>query len=311
MRILIFMLLFIALLDDFVANEKPLYCQINGATQFPAFRQKAIDWGLVRGDSTFAMRNWAHRDSYQKCLFPLIPYSATTISSATLTYEKPLQNGHLLGTDHLGRDVAAGIIHGFSVALYIGVGTTLLSLLLGISLGATAGYFGSWWDIIIMRIIEVKRTVPSLLWLLSILAIFSKFTIWSIILVLGILSWSGVALFARSEMLKVKTNDYINAAQAVGLSTWQIFWRHALPNGLTTIYILAASLVSDMILAESALSFLGLGLSANTVTWGSMLHQAQSNISAWWLALFPGLCIFGVVILCNLGAERLRKAYAK
>ena len=116
-----------------------------------------------------------------------------------------------------------------------------------------------------------------------------------------------IALLIRGEFLKIKNLEYITAAKALGLSDWKILFRHALPNAVTPVIVLAASMVSGMILTESSLSFLGIGLPVEQITWGSLLRQAEQNTSAWWLAAFPGLCIFAVVVIFNQLAENLRK----
>ncbi len=162
-------------------------------------------------------------------------------------------------------------------------------------------------DTLIMQLITIKRSIPSLFLILVLVAILSKCTVLQLIFILGGLSWMTVALFVRGELLKIKTQDYMTATTSLGLSDTRTFFYHALPNISNPILILAATLVTSSILAESSLSFLGIGLPLEEITWGSLLHQAQSNFSAWWLAVFPGLSIFVVVILFNRWAEFLRK----
>ena len=162
-------------------------------------------------------------------------------------------------------------------------------------------------DTFISRMIAIKRSIPSLVFIFIFVAILTKCSIGHLILILGSLSWMNIALLIRGEFLKIKNLEYITAAKALGLSDWKILFRHALPNAVTPVIVLAASMVSGMILTESSLSFLGIGLPVEQITWGSLLKQAEQNTSAWWLAVFPGLCIFAVVVIFNQLAENLRK----
>jgi peptide/nickel transport system permease protein len=296
----------IALLGDFIANEKPLYCKVQGKTQFPAFRQKAVDWHLAQADSSISARNWLIFNEYESVIKAPIPFSAGTLDSNDASLKAPFESNHWLGTDRLGRDLLAGLIHGCGIAFWIGLGATLLATILGILLGGIAGFLGGFWDTVILKIIEIKQTIPSIFWILTLSAVLNRCTIFHIILIIGGLAWTTIALLMRSALQKVKTEDYITAAKTLGLSQWQIFFKHALPNSLSPIYVAASFLVTAAILTEAALSFLGIGLPFEEVTWGSILHQGQSDMSAWWLLFFPGFCIFLVVILVNSFGERLR-----
>lgn len=162
-------------------------------------------------------------------------------------------------------------------------------------------------DSIVSGLINVKRSIPNIIVIFILVAILQKCSIVHLILILGSLSWMNFALLVRGEFLKIKNLEYIVAAKSLGSSENQILFRHALPNVVLPAIILAASMVSNAILAESSLSFLGIGLPIEQMTWGSLLRQAENNISAWWLAIFPGFCIFIVVIIFNKLAENLRK----
>ncbi len=162
-------------------------------------------------------------------------------------------------------------------------------------------------DSIISGLINTKRSIPSIIVIFILVAILQKCSILHLILILGSLGWMNFALLIRGEFLKINNLEYIVAAKSLGFSQGQILFRHALPNVILPTIISAASMVSNAILAESSLSFLGIGLPIEQVTWGSLLRQAENNISAWWLAVFPGLCIFIVVVIFNKLAENLRK----
>ncbi|MCS6934525.1 MAG: ABC transporter permease [Chitinophagales bacterium] len=163
-------------------------------------------------------------------------------------------------------------------------------------------------DILISRLIEVKVSVPTLLLILSICAIMSKPSIFITMIVIGFLGWTGIAKYVRAELLRVRSLEYIEAAQALGLSEWRIILRHAIPNSLTSVLITVAFGVAGAILTESTLSFLGIGVAPEQVTWGSLLSSARSDASAWWLAVFPGMAIFITVTVFNLLGEGLTDA---
>lgn len=304
MRAGFFIFLFLALFGDFIANDKPLLCSLNGQWQFPAMQQKGIDWGILRPDADFMSQDWR---SASFSIHAPIPFAAEQPDTEGARLVPPFLSRHLLGTDGLGRDLLAGLIAGCGVAFQIGIFSMIIAVLLGVVLGAVAGYFGSVADYLIMSLIEIKRAVPSILWIFAIAALFDQCSLSQMTLIIGLLSWPGIALLMRSAVLKVKSADYILAARGLGFGKWRILFVHIIPNCMSPVYVAAAALVPSAVLTESALTFLGIGLPLNHVTWGTMLRQAQTDISSWWLALFPGSCLFLLVLLFNSIAERLRK----
>jgi len=163
-------------------------------------------------------------------------------------------------------------------------------------------------DILISRLIEVIVSVPTLLLLLSISALMSKPSIFVTMVVIGFLGWTSIAKYVRAELLKVRSLEFIEAAQALGLSEIQVIFKHAIPNSLTSVLITIAFGVAGAILTESSLSFLGIGVAPEEVTWGSLLSASRSDVSAWWLAIFPGFAIFITVTIFNLIGEGLTDA---
>jgi peptide/nickel transport system permease protein len=163
-------------------------------------------------------------------------------------------------------------------------------------------------DILISRLIEVKVSVPTILLILSISAIMNKPSIFITMIVIGFLGWTGIAKYVRAELLKVRSLEFIEAAQALGLSEWRIVMKHAIPNSLTSVLITIAFGVAGAILTESSLSFLGIGVAPEQVTWGSLLSAARGYAPAWWLAIFPGFAIFITVTIFNLIGEGLTDA---
>ncbi len=162
-------------------------------------------------------------------------------------------------------------------------------------------------DLLIMRLIEVFQSIPVLLFILSLLALFTTSSLLSIALIIGFVRWTTIARFVRAELLRIRELEYMDSARASGLTHWRILIGHALPNAVTPVLITLAFGVASAILAEASLSFLGIGVPQDTVTWGGLLQSARADVSAWWLALFPGAFIFLTVLSFNLIGEGLRK----
>ncbi|HEX9162807.1 MAG TPA: ABC transporter permease [Thermoanaerobaculia bacterium] len=234
----------------------------------------------------------------------LSPYAP---NEANLTDRlQPPSSRHLLGTDDLGRDVLARMIHGSRVSLVVGYSATVLSLIIGSFLGALAGYYGGVADWIVSRLIEIVLCFPFLFLVLGIVALF-KPSLYSILVALALTSWTTEARFVRAEFLRIRELDYAQAARASGARDPRIIFRHLLPNALAPVIVSASFGVASAILIESALSFLGFGVALPTSSWGSILAVAQEFVSyAWWLVVFPGTAIFLTVAAFNLIGDRLR-----
>ncbi len=215
---------------------------------------------------------------------------------------------HRLGTDDLGRDVLARMIHGARVSLTVGFTATAISLIVGSILGALAGYYGGAADWIVSRIIEVVLCFPFLFLVLGIVAVF-KPSLYTIMIALGLTSWTTEARFVRGEFLRIRELDFAHAARASGAKDARIIFRHLLPNALAPVLVSASFGVASAILIESALSFLGFGVPVPTASWGGILSVAEEHIQyAWWLALFPGVAIFLTVASFNIIGDRFREA---
>ncbi|HRD34337.1 MAG TPA: ABC transporter permease [Rhodocyclaceae bacterium] len=214
---------------------------------------------------------------------------------------------HWLGTEENGADVASRMIHATRVALGIGFIATGIAIVIGIVVGGLMGYFSGVVDMIGMRLVEIFEAIPTLFLLLTFVAFFGR-SIYMMMVIIGITSWSGYARFVRAEFLKLRDQDFVQAAVACGLPLPSILFRHMLPNGLAPLLVAASFGVASAILAEATLSFLGLGL-VDDPSWGQMLNQAvQSSSFNWWLAVFPGGAIFLTVFAYNLVGEALRDA---
>ncbi|MFS2099315.1 ABC transporter permease [Variovorax sp. Varisp85] len=212
--------------------------------------------------------------------------------------------GFLLGTDTLGRDILAGLVYGARISLLIGVVSTIVALLIGVTFGAIAGYFGGWIDAALMRFTELFQAVPSFALAIVLVAIFEP-SIKSIVVAIAIVSWPPVARLVRSEFLTLRQRDFVQAALLAGQSTPRIILTQILPNAMSPIIVMASLMVATAILLESSLSFLGLG-DPNQMSWGYMVGAARTVLrQAWWMALFPGLAIVLTVLALNLVGEGL------
>ncbi|GEP56349.1 ABC transporter permease [Reyranella soli] len=235
----------------------------------------------------------------------LFPYSPWDMRGAP--FMQPGEMEFVLGSDSLGRDVAAGIAYGARVSLLIGAVSTLVAVLLGITLGAIAGYAGGVVDDAIMRFTEFFQTVPSFMLAVVLVAIFSP-SLGSIVAAIAIVSWPPVARVIRAEFLSLRSREFVQAAEVLGRSRSAIIFREILPNALSPIIVLASLMVASAILLESGLSFLGLG-DPNMISWGFMIGAGRSVIRmAWWMSVFPGVAIFFTVLALNLVGEGLSDA---
>lgn len=216
---------------------------------------------------------------------------------------------HHLGTDDIGRDVLSRLIHGTVIAGSVGIVSVSIYVTIGIILGALAGYFRGWVDLVISRIIEVVICFPTMFLIITIVSLWPP-SIYNIMIALGLISWTGVARLVRGEFLKIMAEDFVQAARALGLSDGRIIFRHVLPNGIAPVFVSASFGVAGAILVESSLSFLGFGVAPPTASWGEVLQQGRRYIheNLYHLVWAPGFCIFLTVTMFNLVGEGLRDA---
>jgi len=211
---------------------------------------------------------------------------------------------HVLGTDVLGRDVAAGIAHGARVSLLIAGLATGVAVLVGTIVGGLAGYYGGWLDDALMRVTEFFQTIPTFLFAIVLLAVLSP-SVATIIAAIAVVTWPPVARLARGEVLALRAREFVQACVALGMTDRRVLVRHVLPNCLSPIIVTGSLTVATAILIESALSFLGLG-DPNVMTWGFMIGAGRTFLrSAWWLCTIPGLAILVTVLAINLAGEGL------
>jgi peptide/nickel transport system permease protein len=221
----------------------------------------------------------------------------------------PPGSGHLLGTDKFGRDVLARILYGSRVSLVVSFLAVALSVVIGSLVGALSGYAGGWIDGVLMRVIDALMAIPRLFLLLTCIALFSR-SLWLIIILLGATGWMTTARLVRGQVLALRKQDFIRAAETLGAGGRRIVLRHLLPNTLTVIIIAATLRIGGIILTEAALSFLGLGVPPPTPSWGQMVFAGREVLlSAWWVSTFPGLAIVVTVVGYNLLGDGLRDAF--
>ena len=236
------------------------------------------------------------------CLTPLDP-NAIVVSP----YHGPQAPSlaHPLGTDTLGRDVWARLLYGGRTSLIVGLASMLLSLLVGVIVGVVAGYFGGAIDSSLMWVVDLLLTMPSILLLVVLSTVFPP-TLWTVPLVIGSVGWTTFARTARSEVLSVRSRDYVTAARAIGATDARIMWRHVVPAALSNVVVLAALGMSGAITLDAGLSYLGLGVPLPTPSWGRMISEAQTYFAvAPWLVAFPGAAIALTAIGFNLIGQGL------
>lgn len=215
---------------------------------------------------------------------------------------------HPLGTDDLGRDVWTRILYGARISLLVGFVAVGIATVIGIFVGALAGYYGGWVDAVIMRLVDIMLCFPTFFLILAVIA-FLEPSIWNIMIIIGLTGWMGVARLVRAEFLSLRERDFVLAALALGGSDLRIIFRHILPNALSPVLVSATLGVAGAILTESALSFLGIGVQPPTPSWGNMLIAGKQTLgTAWWLSAFPGLAILITVLGYNLLGEGIRDA---
>jgi len=215
---------------------------------------------------------------------------------------------HFLGTDQLGRDIFSRMVYGTRISLSIGLIAVGIAALIGVTLGAIAGYFGGRIDALIMRFVDIMLCFPSLFLILAVVAIVGP-SIYNIMIIIGLTSWMGMARLIRAEVLSLKERQFVMASKALGSGSARIIIRHLIPNGIGPVLVSFVLGVAAAVLIEASLSFLGLGVQPPTPSWGNILMEGKATLGvAWWLILFPGMAILITVLAFNLLGEGLRDA---
>jgi peptide/nickel transport system permease protein len=290
--------IFVALLALFaplVASSKPFLIRTDSGLRFPS-----------AGDF-FGEKEGVEQALKGKVLIgTLVPHSPNDIDF--LQRLQPPSHDHRFGTDDVGRDVLARLIHGARISLTVAFLAAVIALLVGSFFGAVAGYYGGWVDWLVSRLIEIVLCFPFLFLVLGIVALFRP-SVYTIIIALGATTWTDEARYVRGEIMRIRELDFAHAAHAIGARDARIIFRHLLPNALAPALVSANFAVATAILTESSLSFLGIGVPLPAPTWGGMLSVAELYIDyAWWLVLYPGIAIFSTVAAFNVVGDRFRES---
>ncbi len=299
----------VALCADLLASELPLAARVDGVTWWlPCLTRPTA----LRGEST---RTLAARAEWLVATpIPWGPLQTVATTGEARDEVPPWAPDarHWLGTDELGRDVAARLVHGARVSLLVGFLTVLLAVGIGVLVGGVSGYAGGAVDVALSRVVEIVQTFPLVFFLMALLAVLrTQSPLWPLIVALGVTRWTDVARLVRAEVLSLKSREFVLAARALGASHARVVLRHLLPNALGPVAVVATFGVGSTILLESALSFLGLGVAPPTPSWGELLTQAHRTLThpgAWWLAVFPGAAIALTVLAVNAVGEALRRS---
>ncbi len=405
---LLFVLIGIALLAPYIANERPLYAEYKGYKLYPAFAESIKtdsifnENGKLEEVLQYDITDWRTLD-FERVIWAPIPYSPSSMDRYNRDYvspsgkqrfksktgeiiDAPAKFRHVLGTDGIGRDLAAGLIHGTRISLMVGLVSMGIASIIGIFLGALAGFFGDNKlkmprikyhftliglflgifygfgqrkyaiadgfsqgisggmlemlisiliiicsivlfrylsklvtikklqeetfvpiDTFVSRGIELLNSIPRLLLIITITAVVER-SIWIVMIIIGITGWTGIARFTRAELLRIRSLEFVQASQSLGFSSARTIFKHALPNALAPVFVSIAFGIASAILIESGLSFLGIGVPDDIVTWGSLLNLGRQNLEAWWLIIYPGMAIFLTITIYNMIAEASRDA---
>jgi peptide/nickel transport system permease protein len=301
----VILLLFgVAVVADFVASDLPLALEFDGELHLlPNLTRPAA---LRAYDNQRLLERMTENDW---AIFPPVPWGYNSHDLDNVL--SPPSAEHWLGTDDGGRDVMARVVHGARVSLAVGVLSVLVLISIGVLVGSVSAYFGGVLDLVLMRIVEIVHSVPTLLFLVTMLALIMPNGWWSVIammVVIGLVRWTDVARLVRGEILRIKTLEYVQAAHLLGMSHARVLIVHILPNAMSPVLVTATFAMASAILLEGALSFLGFGIPDDMASWGSLLNEVRSHTHAWWLAVFPGAAIFVTVTAYNLAGEGLRDA---
>lgn len=316
----------IAVFSPMIVGTKPIVCRYKGTIYFPALAYYNPRWenAIFRTEDRFRgiyPKSLKEKDPDSWAIWPLVyqdPYrrvrEGTKEGDDQDRPSNPTQNRgepnryNWFGTNRAGVDVFAQLVHGTRTALLIGVVSMAISSVIGVTLGALAGYMGGWVDIVVSRLIEVVMCIPGLVLILALIAVIEKPTAWDLMIVLGVRNWTGIARLTRAEFLRLKELEFVSAARALGAGHVRIMVRHMLRNALAPVLVPITFGIATAILIESGLSFLGFGVPPPNPSWGTLLNAGRNNLQMWWLIVFPGAAIFLTVLAYNLIGEGIQEA---
>ncbi len=308
------------LISPLIVGTKPIVCYYKGRLYFPCVGYYNINWEnpifVTDKFRNLYAKKLPEKDPNSWAVWPPVfqdPGRRLRSNEAEGIPENPSgKDGfpnryNLMGTTSQGFDVFARVVHGSLVALLVGFVSMGIASAVGITLGALAGYFGGWADMLLSRLTEIVMCLPTLIVLLTVISIIPNPKIWHTMAIIGLTSWTGIARLTRAEFLKLRNLEYVAAAKALGAGQLRIMFRHILPNSLAHVLVPISFGIASAILTENALRFLGLG-DTSSPSWGSLLNEGQRNLEMWWLIVFPGAAILLTVLAYNLIGEGLQEA---
>lgn len=305
-------LVLMSLAAELLSNDRPWVVRYEGSTYFPLLNdypettfggdfETPADYldPFIREKITQG-GNWA--------LFAPNPYGPRTLNYfAEAPNPAPPSAANWFGTDDRGRDLLAQLIYGFRVSVLFGLSLTAIGVVLGVLAGAIQGFFGGKTDLAFQRFIEIWGSMPELYLLIIFSAVFAP-SVSLLLILLSLFGWMGLSDYVRAEFLRNRQLDYVRAARAMGLSNWQIIWRHVLPNSLTPVVTFLPFRMSAAILALTSLDFLGLGVPPGTPSLGELLSQGKNNIDAWWISISTFSVLVLTLLLLTFTGDALRDA---
>ncbi|QDT70530.1 Glutathione transport system permease protein GsiD [Planctomycetes bacterium MalM25] len=331
----------IAILAPVIVGTKPLVCSYKGKTYFPAMGYYRRSWEAPLFRKERVLNRYPimlqENDPESWAVWPLVyqdPYRRIRTRDFAIKerndagervwryaegWEDYRENPsgakgepsrqNWFGVNQQGFDVFAQMVHGTQTALSVGLVSMSIAAAIGIAVGALAGYFGGWIDILLSRLIELVMCIPSLVLILTLVALLDKVSNFHLMLVIGVTSWTGIARLARAEVMKIKQLEYVTAARAIAVPWPWIVLRHVMRNALAPVLVPVTFGIASAILIEAGLSYLGFGASPPNPSWGTLLQSGRKAIQEmWWLILFPGMAIFLTVLAYNLIGEGLQEA---
>lgn len=317
--VVIALLFVVAYFAPLIANSKPLIASHEGGIRFPAFRDIYPFNKLLKPDAVSLKLqqdpDWLRREEGEGrpgfFLMPPVPYSPLETRLDDISAPPALGTRHFCGCDDNGRDILARLLYGTKNSLLVGFLAVGIAGLLGIAIGGLGGYYGGLVDsLFVSRIIEVMLSFPTFFLIITIAAVIDPkyLNIYTLMVIIGLTSWTSVARYTRGEFLKLKNIDYVQAARVQGAGSLHVIRKHLLPNSLGPILVTLTFGIGGAILSESGLSFLGVGVQPPEPSWGNVLSIVQKSWDSWWVGLFPGFMIFMSVLSYNLLGDALRDA---